>query len=252
MSVFHKGHLKLLLLILFSFSCYVQAESHLLDLNHPSRSEEEKSRDINRKPQEALDFYGIKPDMTVIELFAGGGWYTKLLAPYLEENGKLYVSIGTDRVEKVIDQFGFSAVEPTGKLAGFEKSDLPGYIYDISSIDFEQSNVDAILTFRNAHNLTVSARKHLNKAVFDALKPGGIYGVIDHTRRHMAPMSAEAWRRVDPVTIIHEALQAGFEFAGYSDLHARPEDSLTHHSRHESLVNESDRFTLKFIKPLSP
>ena len=86
-------------------------------------------------------------------------------------------------------------------------------------------------------------------AAFAALKSGGIYGVVDHTRRHMEPDSSENWRRVDPVLMIQEAIEAGFEFAGYTDLHYRPDDELRYDTRRKSLYQNSDRFTLKFRKP---
>ena len=106
-----------------------------------------------------------------------------------------------------------------------------------------------VLTFRNAHNLDSAGRISLSEAAFAALKPGGVFGVVDHTKRHMEAFSKATWRRTDPVQIIKEALAAGFEFVDYSDLHARPEDGLEFDTRHESLVNESDRYTLKFTKP---
>ena len=222
-----------------------------LDLDYPARTVEEKARDVNRKPVETLTFFGLQPDMRVIELFPGGGWYTKLLGPYLEEKGQLYLAIGTDRVADKLSEFGLNKVKVTGDVQGFTKTDLPGFVFEVDSIDLVERDVDMVLTFRNAHNFTEEARDKLNRAVFDALKPGGIYGVIDHTRRHMEPMHPDRWRRVDPVLIIAEAVDAGFEFVGYSTIHSRPEDSLQYDTRHISLPNESDRFTLKFRKPVS-
>ncbi len=220
-----------------------------LELNHANRTAEEKARDANRKPVETLAFFEVENDMRVVELFPGRGWYTKLLAPYLKQNGKLYISLGTQRVEDQLADLGFDNVDVVGTVEGFTKTEDEGYIYSVDKIDLGVSNVDRVLTFRNAHNLTPAARAILNKAVFDALKPGGVYGVIDHTKRHMEPFAGETWRRVDPVIIIKEALDAGFVFESFSDIHARPEDNLQHDSRHESLPNESDRFTLKFRKP---
>ena len=73
--------------------------------------------------------------------------------------------------------------------------------------------------------------------------------MIDHTKRHMEAFSKPTWRRTDPVQIINEVLAAGFEFVDYSALHARPEDGLVFDTRHDSLPNETDRYTLKFRKP---
>jgi predicted methyltransferase len=106
-----------------------------------------------------------------------------------------------------------------------------------------------VLTFRNVHNMTPNARAMLNKAVFEALRPGGVYGIVDHTRRHNEPTSPENWRRIDPVVVIKEALDAGFVFDAFSDLHYRVDDELRYDSQASSLAGYSDRFTLKFRKP---
>ena len=235
-----------------SFSLVAQEQPTVqLDLDNPLRTAEEKARDINRKPQETLSFFGLQPDMRVIELFPGQGWYTKLLAPLLADEGQLYLAIATDRVKDKLPEWGLNKVMITGDVQGFTKTDLPGFIFSVDSIDLLQRDVDMVLTFRNAHNFTEQSREKLNAAVFAALKPGGIYGVIDHSRRHMEPLQEERWRRVDPVQIIKEAVAAGFEFVDYSSLHARPEDSLQFDTLHVSLPNESDRFTLKFRKPFN-
>ncbi len=220
-----------------------------LNLDHASRSDADKARDRHRRPQETLACFGLKDNMRVIELFPGRGWYTKLLGPYLEGKGKLYVAIGTSDIEAKFAEYGLSKVVPTGTVENFSKTDRPGYIFSIDSIDLKQTDVDLVLTFRNAHNLTSEARGLLNQAVFNALKPGGIFGVIDHTKRHMEAFDAVTWRRTDPVQIIKEAVAAGFEFVDYLDIHARPEDGLEFDSKHKSLVNETDRYTLKFRKP---
>lgn len=219
-------------------------------LSGSMRSDEDRARDANRRPVETLEFFGLRDDMTVVELIPGQGWYTKILGPVLKEKGKLYVSVGTSRLEPKIDEYGLTdLLEITGKVEGFVKKEMPGFIFDIASVDLGVTDVDLVLTFRNVHNLSPEARKLINQAVFKALKPGGVYGVIDHTKRHMEPFTAVTWRRVDPVMIIKETVDAGFEFVDYSDIHARAEDSLEYDTRHESLTNESDRFTLKFRKP---
>lgn len=105
------------------------------------------------------------------------------------------------------------------------------------------------LTFRNEHNISEETRPRLHKAVFNMLKPGGIYGIIDHTKRHNEPFTEETWRRLDPVKIIKEVEAAGFEFVDYSSLHYRPDDELKYDTTRSSIDRYSDRFTLKFRKP---
>ena len=124
-------------------------------------------------------------------------------------------------------------------------------VFDLEPLSFWVEDLDLVLTFRNAHNLTPAGRNALNEAVFEALRPGGHYGVIDHTRRHMEPDGPENSRRVDPVRLIHEALAAGFEFVAWSDLHYRADDELRFEVGRRSVTGNTDRFTLLFRKPES-
>jgi len=214
------------------------------------RSDKEKKRDRNRKPVQTLEFFGIKDDMKVLELIPGGGWYTKLLAPALAENGQYYVAIGSGRVAKnLLNQPGFEkakVLSPDTKMSyNKELGD-----YEIDAVNFNVSDLDAVLTFRNYHNLITSARKDLNVAVYGALAPGGIYGVIDHTRRHMQKDNDENGRRFDPVLAIKEIEQAGFEFVDYSSLHYRADDELRYEVGRKTVSGNTDRFTLLFKKPM--
>lgn len=215
-----------------------------------TRSEQERDRDANRLPLETLDFFGLDEAMTVVELIPGGGWYTKLLAPALREQGKLYVSIGTGRLEQsgLLDAPPYDRVqllEPELEIVPEPDSNLVG----IASFEFGVENVDAVLTFRNLHNLNAEGRDSMNRAAFTALKPGGIYGVVDHTRRHMQPDGPENVRRVDPVLMIREIQAAGFEFVDYSDLHYRLDDELRYEVGRKTVAGNTDRFTFLFRKP---
>lgn len=213
------------------------------------RTEQEKARDTERKPLETLDFFGLEPDMTVVELMPGGGWYTKVLAKTLEDKGKLYVALGTGRVAENLEPWKLQKVDVLASEANLEPTEIKG-IFKVNEFALDAPPVDMVLTFRNAHNLHPEARAKLNDAVFAALKPGGVYGIVDHTRRHNEPYSRPVWRRLDPVLVIQEVLNAGFEFVGFSDLHYQPADKLTTDTRDEQLSGPSDRFTLKFRKPL--
>jgi predicted methyltransferase len=213
------------------------------------RAEAEVARDQNRKPVETLNFLRLRDDMQVIELLPGGGWYTKLLAPTLRENGQLYVAMGTSRVAKdLIPREGFDRVKILDIGVSSER-DGPFRTNNIPAFEFGVSDIDLVLTFRNMHNFTPEGRHNINAAVFHALKSGGLYGVVDHTKRHMQPMTAENRRRVDPVQIVHEALTAGFEFVDFSDLHYRPDDELRFEVGRKTVTGNTDRFTLLFRKP---
>lgn len=203
------------------------------------RSDNEKGRDRNRKPVETLQFFGIKDDMKVLELVPGGGWYTKLLAPALRENGQFYLSLGTKRLkESLLNEKPFDKV----KLVGSEG-------YEFENLNFKVNDLDAVLTFRNYHNFDENERVSVNKAAYKALKPGGVYGVVDHTRRHMQKKNDENGRRFDPVLAIKEIQQAGFVLVDYSNLHYKSDDELRFEVGRKTVRGNSDRFTLLFKKP---
>lgn len=213
------------------------------------RTDKEKARDRNRQPVETLKFFGLRDNMKVIELLPGGGWYTKLLAPVLRDKGKLYLAIGTQNVEKnVLKLSGFNKVEVLDIGVKPEREENTRFI-NIAPFEFGVKNVDMVLTFRNYHNFTPAGRAQINKAVFKALKPGGVYGVVDHTRRHMQSQNPENRRRVDPVLAIKEILNSGFEFVDYSDLHYKLDDELVYEVGRKTVTGNTDRFTLYFRKP---
>src|SRR5210317_270082 len=214
-----------------------------------SRPEADTERDRNRKPLATLEFFGLEDDMTVLELIPGGGWYTRVLAPVLAEKGKLYVAIGTRRVsENVLTEPGFEKVGVIETDANIRRPEGSRY-YALDDFEFGISGVDMVLTFRNVHNFDAESRGRMNRAVFDVLKPGGLYGVVDHTKRHMEPENPENRRRIDPVLVIKEMLDIGFEFVGYSDLHYRPDDELEYEVGRRTVTGNTDRFTMLFRKP---
>jgi predicted methyltransferase len=213
------------------------------------RSEADMARDRNRKPVETLSFFGLSDDMTVLELLPGGGWYTKLLAPVLRDDGELYVAIGVNNVlNNLVPQEGFDHINVIDIGRELERSGPFGTRY-VAPFDFGIDDVDLVVTFRNMHNFTPEGRANINAAVYNSLKSGGHYGVIDHTLRHMQQMTAENRRRTDPVQIVKEVLDAGFEFVGYSDLHYRPDDELRFEVGRASVTGNTDRYTFLFRKP---
>ena len=101
-------------------------------VNNPLRTQAEKARDINRKPLETLKFFGLQPDMRVLELMPGGGWYSKILAAALADTGQFYAAYGTDRLPKEL------AFTSTGGMTNRTKLDTAGYIYDIDEVSVGQ------------------------------------------------------------------------------------------------------------------
>ncbi len=226
------------------------------------------ARDSARHPYETLTFFGIKPTMTVVELSPGGGWYTEILAPYLRPKGKLIAAGESPKsTEKGAQRY---ADNLTKKLASnpamFDKVQR-GVFEPPREYNFAPANsVDLIVTFRNIHNWTGAGDdkvKELFKSVHTALKPGGIFGVVDHR--------APAAKPVDPHSgYLHEAAvikmieAAGFKLVEKSEINANPKDTADHNKGVWSLppvlankdvdrekylaIGESDRMTLKFVK----
>jgi len=214
-----------------------------------ARTDAEKDRDANRRPVETLEFFGLRDNMKIIELLPGGGWYTKLLVPVVAENGEYYAALGTGRIaNSVLTLPGFEDAQVTAADSKVYKKD-GARLYTLETSGFGVTDADMVLTFRNYHNFDADGRAAMNKAAFDALKPGGIYGVVDHTRRHMEPDNPENVRRTDPVMTILEVQAAGFELVGYSDLHYRADDELRYEVGRKTVTGNTDRYTLKFAKP---
>ena len=214
------------------------------------RTTEEKARDAERKPRQTLEFLGLRDDMRVVELVPAGGYYTKILAPVLADNGQLYVALGTRTIEPMLKEVpALSKVKLAPTDAKMINSPGQMGLFDLGEFSLGVKDVDLVLTFRNYHNLTPAARANLNRAVFAALKSGGHYGILDHTRRHNEPDSSENWRRMDPVLVIKEVQAAGLVLEDFSNLHFTPDDELRYEVGRKSVTGNTDRFVLRFRKP---
>lgn len=220
-------------------------------INSNVRTEKEKARDEDRKPLETLLFFGLRDTMKVVELIPAGGWYTKILVPVLHEKGEYVALMNTNRIkERILNLPGFErgkVIEPKGRYWRENGSPLLNVEIETPGI----KNADLVLTFRNYANFTADSRHHINSHVFDMLKPGGIYGVVTYTARHMAPPDHSKGQRFDPVLAIKEITGAGFEFEGFSDLHYLPQDDLTQDASLKKVRARADRWTMKFRKPRS-
>jgi predicted methyltransferase len=213
------------------------------------RPAEEKARDMERQPLEVLSFFRLEQDMRVIEIMPFGGWFTKIIGPVVRDEGMLYTTQGN------LGQYS-DALEPTLALPGMDKVvklDWNGPPAEgnrwVGSGTWDIEPVDLIVTFRNYHNFGYDDRMTINKSAFDALKSGGLYGIVDHTRRHNEPDSRENGRRVDPVLVIKEVQDSGFVFVDYGSMIASPEDELIYEVGNPEVAGKTDRFALLFRKP---
>ncbi len=237
--------------------------------NH--RSAENKARDAWRHPKETLAFFGLRQDMTVLEIWpGGGGWYTEVLAPVLREHGQ-YIAAGQDpKSESKYAQDNLKKF--ADKLAGHPD------VYDRAKVTALQApnalhpvpdgSVDMVLTFRNVHIwMGNGSEDAMFKAMYAALKPGGILGVEEHRAKNNEPQDPKAksgYVRTDYLVAL--AGKAGFKLIGESEINANPKDTADHPNGVWSLpptlqggetdrdkflaIGESDRQTLRFRKPL--
>ncbi|WP_444994820.1 class I SAM-dependent methyltransferase [Aliikangiella sp. IMCC44359] len=233
------------------------------------RTESYAKRDQYRHPVETLQFFGIKDNMTVVEISPGGGWYTEILAPYLQDKGH-YIAAGYDPKSKS-QYFSSGAKKFAQKLAASPKlynKVTVGIMQAPDNINFAKDNsADMVLSFRNTHNWHSKGHSEIvYKAIFDALKPGGIFGLVQHRADEKKPgdiSGKQGYLKQSDVVAL--AQKVGFKLVAHSEVNANPKDTKDHPNGVWSLppvlkekeknkqkylsIGESDRMTLKFIKP---
>jgi len=229
------------------------------------RTAKNKARDQYRHPIETLNFFGFTPNMTVVEITPGGGWYTEILAPALKGSGTLYGAHYPDTGED--NYYSNSRKKLVKKLASdvvFSEVVLTDFTPRKQSELAPQGTADLVLTFRNLHNWKDAGVEQVFKDAFNALKPGGVLGIVEH--RLPVGIDAEKARGyVSETKTIKQAKAAGFRFEGSSEVNANAKDLAIHPKGVWTLppvlalkeqdrakyiaIGESDRMTLKFVKP---
>ncbi len=260
----------LAILFLFSFTASAVENSALQQvIAGKHRSEQHKSRDRFRHPLQTLNFLDVKPDMTVVEIWPGGkGWYTEILAPYLKQNGSLYAAHFSETSN--IPYFRKSLKQFKQKMSANDVYSQV-IITTLQAPEFiniaPKASADRVLTFRNVHNWMKAGQAGIVfKAMYQALKPGGILGVIEHRAPANSPQDPQAVSGyVTEAYVIKLAEKVGFKLLGSSEINANPTDTANHPKGVWTLppslrlkeqdkakylaIGESDRMTLKFIKP---
>ena len=231
------------------------------------------ARDRYRHPRETLEFFGIRRGLTVIEIWPATGWYSEILAPYLRKKGHYIAAMSLP---------GAAGDEKAQADAQKKLDDLrtkfaknPDVYESAVVLQFEPAapvlgppaSADAVLTFRNAHNwVKAGTEAQMFEAFFEVLKPGGVLGVVDHRAAEGADLAAATSNGYLPEAyVINLALRAGFQLQARSEINANPRDTkdyaegvwtlppaltLGDVDRDKYLaIGESDRMTLRFIKP---
>ncbi len=225
------------------------------------------ARDKYRRPYETLTFLGLKPEMTVVEIWPGGGWYTEILAPYLKAQGKYYAAhrnrdTDNQRILRGIKRYDDKLAARPDLYGAVTVTELSQTKTDIAP----PGSADMVLTFRNVHNwMKFGFERTIFEAMHEALKPGGILGVVEHRadpEEFPDPQALSGY--VHEEQVIQMAEDAGFKLVDRSEINANPKDTRDHprgvwtlppslrlkdKDREKYLaIGESDRMTLKFEK----
>jgi len=246
----------------------------------PQRDPANAARDVYRHPKEVLEFFGVKPDSTVVEVWPGGGWWIEILGPYLRDKGVYYAAGVATTLPDTSENQLKSQRALADKLAGSPLYDhvvltelgVPG-----RTVMAPPGKADFVLTFRNVHNwLAGGYAQEMFNAFAVALKPGGVLGVEEH--RAKPGTTIEQMKKTGYMTeeyVIGLAKQAGLALDGKSQVNANPKDTADHPGGVWSLppnlrtcqpmpdgpqkdacvaeyraIGESDRMILRFKKPL--
>jgi predicted methyltransferase len=232
------------------------------------RTEAERARDPYRHPRDTLLFFGLRPNQTVVEILPIGGWYTKVIAPVVRDEGRYIaamppVTAGNANSERGRKNF-------TDLLAA-----TPLLLDKTEVVDFDTSKggmvpdgtADLVLTFRNIHNwMAGNQAEAAFREMYRALKPGGTLGVVEHRGNEAVPQDPRARSGyVNQSYAIKLIEGAGFKLVATSEINANPQDTKDYTGGVWTLpprlaagdtdrakylaIGESDRFTLKFVKP---
>jgi predicted methyltransferase len=234
------------------------------------RAPQNVARDKYRHPKETLGFFLVNPDETVIEITPGAGWYTDLLAPYLRDNGHYVAAVWDDAIAgqpKYRYDLNRQLREKIASNADvYGKTEVR--LFDAKHPAFgPPGSADVVLTFRNAHNWVEDGNADAYfKAFYDVLKPGGTLGFVDHRAKpgtDLQKMKDSGYLTEE--LVIGYAKAAGFTLDGQSEVNANPADTTDHPNgvwtlpptnQHDAAddakykaIGESDRMTLRFVKP---
>jgi predicted methyltransferase len=242
-----KGWLVATALTVLSAGCATQppAPDFQALVASPDRSEADRSSDVRRKPAQLLDFYGVRPGMTVLDLGAGAGYNTELLARAVGAAGKVYAQNTRSTVENMLKgRFDERLKKPAMKnvvhvVREFDDP-LPADVRDLDLVTFN-------FTYHDVSYMSVDRAK-MNRAVFSALKPGGIYIVADHSGRPGTGVTeGKTLHRIEEAVVRREVEGAGFRFVAEGGFLRNPQDPRDAPVFKPKQPN--DEFVLKFVKP---
>ncbi len=215
-------------------------------LANPARPEADRARDAARKPAEVLQFFGIEQGKKVADLLAGGGYYTRILVKAVGEEGQVYAGNNPFYMQFVKDNWDALFKEPS-----FQKVHRVDGLVDQVALP-QDGSLDAVIIVLAYHDLflTEEDRSQMNARILAALKPGGVYGIIDHHAKEGSGTEAvKALHRIEEAVIVNEITAAGFTFAKKGDFLRNARDDGTKMVFDPAIRGKTDRFVLRFEKP---
>jgi predicted methyltransferase len=270
-----------LALVLSTCACTSMAASHVVDhattprtattaalqsaIDSPARDASDRARDVYRHPLQTLEFFGVQPNQAVIEITPGGGWYSEILAPYLNAGGHYIGAVPAAAA-------GSAGAKRNGAfrdklIARADSANATVVQLDAKTPVLAPGTADVVLTFRNVHNWVAAGNAEAYfRAFFTALKPGGVLGVVDHRAKpgtNLETMKSSGY--LTEALVKKYATDAGFVLEATSKINANPKDNATYpngvwtlppSNSHDpaddakyKTIGESDRMTLRFRKP---
>jgi len=213
---------------------------------NPARTDEDRARDTDRKPDEVLAFLGIEPGMAVVDLMAGRGYYTEILCNAVGESGTVYLQNNEFVRNRFADEASAALIE---KLGVERCVRLDRELEDLGLPDDSLDAAIMVLFYHDTYWQKVD-RPKMNAGILRALKPGGVFGVVDHhAEAGSKDRDVKSIHRVDASIVKKELVDAGFVLEAESDLLSHPEDDRTKNVFDPSIRGKTDRFIYRFRKP---
>ena len=251
--------LVLLLIAVATISYGQQASAESVDaavyaaaLANPSRLEGDRDRDAGRKPAEVLEFYGIAPGMTVLDMFSGGGYYAEIISHVVGKKGHVVAHSNSAYLNFVGEEF--KARHAEGRLRNVDV-----LMAENNELVLDENQFDAIMMVLSYHDTFWVAPDRgwpaidgpkLHAELLKGLKPGGVLAVVDHAAEPGSPSeSGGTVHRIDPAIVIADLELAGFVLAAENDLLRNPKDDYSLGVFDPSVRGKTDRFMLLFRKP---
>jgi predicted methyltransferase len=225
-------------------------------LSDPGRTDADKAQDADRKPGEMVVFAGIKPGMKVVDLIPGGGYFTRIFAKVVGDKGFVYAYVPSNLDEFIKKRYSVTEVTSALLSKPYAAYNNVAVLHAPVEKFVVPEQVDLVWTSRNYHDLHdkffgPADLKAVNKAIFDSLKPGGIFLVLDHAAEPGSGLrDTDTLHRIDEAAVKQEVEAAGFKLVGESKLLRNPADDHKSKIFDASVKGKTDQFILKFRKPV--